>query len=186
MNKLLSVLVIFLFSVTSYADSPGIPFPYVKSALYSSFYFKMVPENQEKNSTSEIDPPYGVAYRLLSSGESEELWRVEGWYAFEVYLSANGEHLVRMGPWAVGDKPSAEDMAVAFYHNGKLLKSYSTKNLIKKDRSVRPTVGHYIWRSNDKEYPKLNHLNEFLLKTRENEVYRFDVTTGEVRSGRIF
>ena len=186
MNKITYIIISLILFGVSYADSPALPYPFVKSAGNSSYYFKMIPENQTKNSTPEIDPPYGVAYRLLGNGRSVQLWRVDGWYAFEVYLSYDGEHLVRMGPWAVGSEPSEQNLAVAFYQQGVLLKKYSTLDLIENHSSVERTVSHYFWRANDQDYPRLDYSNVFSLKTIEGRVYKFDVTTGEVVEGEVF
>lgn len=48
------------------------------------------------------------------------------WYAFEVFLSSDGAHFVRIWPWAA----STDDLAVSFYKNGKEVKNYRIKDLV--------------------------------------------------------
>ncbi|WP_162926377.1 hypothetical protein [Teredinibacter purpureus] len=182
MKKVILLIFIAIIPYEMWADSPAMPIPYVEPSSYGSFYFKMIPEvGSYENGEYEIkSPAYGVAYELLENGDSRELWEVQGWYAFQVYLSNEAEYLVRMGNWASGKKPSKEDLAVAFYHKGVLLKEYSTADLIKIKRSVQRTVSHYFWRSDDQEFPKMEYKNKFLLKTIENRLYTFDISTGEI------
>lgn len=182
MKKLLVIALLTLIPHQLLADSPAMPIPYVEPSEYGSFYFAMIPEKGTfENGAYKIETPaFGVMYQLLEDGNSAEIWRTEGWYAFRVYLSSNGEYLVRMGNWASGKEPSKEDLAVAFYHKGSLLRKYSTSDLIKRKRSVQRTVSHYFWQSNDQEYPRMEYQKKFLLKTIENRVYKFDTTTGEV------
>ena len=158
------------------------PFPYVEPSDYGSFYFKMIPEmGSYENGVFKIESPaHGIAYELLVNGDSKELWRVEGWYAFQIFLSNDAEYLVRMGDWASGKEPSKKDLAVAFYHKGALLKEYSTADLIKRKRSVQRTVSHYFWGSEDRDFPKMEYKNKFLIKTIENRLYKFDISTGEI------
>ncbi len=131
----MKILQLFLFILCSFvsivkADLPVIPFPKVTASSHGITYFTMLPE---KNN---YENGIGVAYKLEETGESKELWRVNGWYAFQVYLSNNGTYLVRMGNWAQGMEPSNEDLAVSFYKKGIKLKSYSTADLIKNQQTM--------------------------------------------------
>lgn len=134
---------------------------------------------------------FGVAYRLEEDGTFTELWRTEKWYSFEVFLSENGRYLVRMGPWNSGHTPKKTHLAVAFYKEGTLLKTYSTAELVKSKRAVLTTVSHYMWlaRANhdiDDTPPdpeatlRLDYQNIFHLKTIDGIVYAFDATTGDI------
>ena len=182
MKKVLLLILIAAIPYKIWADSPVRPIPYVKPSTYGSFYFKMIPEfeSYENGEYKIVSPAHGVAYELLENGDSKELWNVRGWYDFEVYLSNEAEYLVRMGNWASGKEPSKEDLAVAFYHKGTLLKKYSTADLIKRKRNVDRTVSHYFWRSDGQEFPKMEYEGKFLLKTIENRLYTFDISTGEI------
>ncbi len=170
----LFLFIFYLFVNIVKADSPAIPSPKVTVSNNGITYFTMLPE---KNN---YENGIGVAYKLEETGESKELWRVNGWYAFQVYLSNNGTYLVRMGSWAQGMEPSNEDLAVSFYKKGIKLKGYSTADLIKNKSSVKRSISHYMWQASDNNYPNLNYNNEFLLKTIEGVEYVFDITSGNI------
>ena len=153
------------------ADRPAKPRPYVKTSDFSPYYVTVVPGSSSDG--------FSAAFKLHNDGTSTEVWRIRG-YSFEVYLSRNGRYFVRMGPWASGSKPSGDDVAVEFFGNGELLKSYSTTDLVKDDSKVKRTVSHYIWRSAKKELPFLSSTNKFHLETIDGVYYQFDVTSGEI------
>jgi hypothetical protein len=179
----------FALAVTAsslWADSPAPPVPYVAVAQRGTAYFKMIPREGKWGDGS------GIAYRLRRDGSDEELWRTEGWYSFEVFLSYDGDYLVAMGPWSIGHEPSKEDLAVAFYRKGKLLRQYSTADLVKDKSKVSASVSHYMWLARDverfpdsKEDPeaelRVSWDNTFRLKTCDGIVYEFDMTTGEIK-----
>lgn len=182
-HKTIVTTFLLLVSTFSYADKPVPPFPYVTTADFGSTYFIMVPEKAEfdpVNGYKIIKPAFGKAYELQDDGSSTLLWEVNGWFAFSTYLSDRGGYLVRMGDWPQGSKPSHEDMAVTFYHNGNEIKRYSTADLVKNKRKVEKTISHYFWLAKDSNYPKLRYDNTFLLKTIDGYLYEFDISTGNI------
>lgn len=168
------------------ADSPAAPFAYVTTALSRTVYFKMVPSQERWGEGT------GFAYRVNHDGSEQELWRCSGWYSFEVFLSADGDCLAAMGPWNIGSEPKPGDLAIAFYYQGKLLKRYSTAELVKDRKKVLTSVSHYRWLARDrrvfgepKEDPdaelRVSWDNTFRLKTCDGIVYEFDMTTGAIK-----
>ena len=174
MSKLF--LLTWFFSTIIFADTLVKSRPFVISSGYSPYFVKMVPSNSARG--------YAAAFKLLDDGNSQQLWTVDG-YSFEAYLSKDGQHFIRIGPWASGRKPSNKDVAVEFFSKGELLKSYSTKNLVKDASKVRPTSGHYFWRAKDGNHTFLS-ANTFHLKTVDGISYTFDVTTGKIISKSIY
>jgi len=166
----------------SWAQTPPRFEPRVTAAMRAPYYFAMLPAQYDykEGDYEETTPARGIAYRLAEDGTNEELWAVEDWYATTVYLAADGHHLVRMGNWPEGNRPEQEDLAVAFYKDGELLKSYSTADLVGNPNNVRPESGHYFWLSRDERYPDLTYSNHFLLKTIENKIFEFDISTGDI------
>lgn len=161
------------------ADSPAMPTPCVTAN--GDMYFTMLPS--QSGTGSLYDGSWngsGVAYHLRGDGTSVELWRTEGWYAFATHLSHDGHYLVREGDWAFGIEPDTSNLAVAFYRDGKLLKRYSTAELISDKNSVDRSFSHYIWRSYEGGYPYLDYDNRFYLRTIEDVFFVFDTTTGEL------
>lgn len=195
MRRLLFALaVLFAVVATSFSDSPYPPEPIVfKSRHNSRDFFTMIPEVYDRDRKVTIKPAFGVAYRLEEDGKLTELYRTSGWYSHEVYLSRDGRHLVQMGPWNAGDRPEKDDLAVAFHKEGKLLKSYSTFELIKDPSKVEASVTHYEWlaRSSmtnrlsglaNRLQPQLSSDDKFTLHTIDGWTYVFDVTTGAIVS----
>ena len=187
------LLIILLFTCsTLLADSEAMPTPRVTVSENAQYIFKQLPSLRDKD-YKVIGEPWGAAYELQNDGTFRELWRVEGWYAWTMYLSNDGRYLVRMGNWAHGSEPSPRNLAVAFYDNGKLLADYSTADLVKDKTKVRASVSHYVWLSYQvyrledgpesrllEPRPKLDYANKFYLKTCDGISYTFDATTGKI------
>lgn len=113
-----------------------------------------------------------AASGLYHSGDrTKPLWTVQ-WYAHTVYLSGDGRYLVRMGPWASG----ADDLAVAFYDRGRLIKQYSVQDLVADTESLPRSVSHFQWRR-EVEFDEANQ--QLLLATLNDEAYVFDITSGK-------
>jgi hypothetical protein len=194
--KLSSVLVAGFICIFSplFADSPAPPVAYVTAASPGFAYFRMVPRPYDESGHLN---GFGIAYRVGPDGADEELWRTEGWYSSEVFLSFDGQYLVAMGPWSSGHEPKNEDLAVSFYRNGKLLKQYSTADLVKDKTKVSASVSHYRWLARDVDSSALRNRaadpalvesqlrvswdNIFYLKTCDGILYQFDMTTGEIK-----
>ena len=181
---LVLVLLICGYSHQSFSDSPMDKTPLITQTIGGQYYFIMMPERYYKDSKRRV-PAHGAAYELLKDGSSKKLWEVSGWYAFSVYLSSDGRYLARTGNWAMGHKPSHEETAVEFYDNGKLLKRYSTRDIIENDDSVQRSTNHYQWRHQGGFRLFINRNNEFRLRTIENVDLTFDVTTGEIKRKKI-
>ena len=174
---IIALLILFL-SAYAWADSEAPPYPYVTTAEYSRYYFKMIPSDQydrEKGS--------GICYEATVDNKDKVLWKSNGWYSFEVYLSNDGMYLVRMGNWPRGHELSAQHLAIAFYKEGKLLKSYSTKDLVKNSSAIQVTVSHYFWK--DKAPVFHAYEKRFQLVTIDKIEYVFDITNGEIISKKI-
>lgn len=195
----LLVLSILVLVRNLQADTPADPIPLVTASASGSLFFKMVPpKGHVENDKYVLDrQPFGVAYRVDEDGRLIELWRTQGWYTFQAFLSNDGHFLVRMGPWSEGKEASVEDLAIAFYQDGKLLKDYSTADLLKDKSAVRRTVSHYRWRApefinispgDNVQVPdtelKLDDDGIIKLRTSEGTLIQFDSKTGDIL-GRI-
>lgn len=187
-----SILLYFVFITgTALADSEIAPFPKVDKPYDGSCYIKQIPAklryitnlNYEVIETEIEEEAFVEAYKILPDGKDEFLWSSVGWYANQVFLTNDCVYLVRMGNWARGSAPSAEDLAVAFYKNGEMLLSYSTADLIENSESVDVTTGHYFWLSQDQDSLGLSPWSDtFYLKTIEEKQFEFNYTTGEMIS----
>lgn len=113
-------------------------------------------------------------------GPPEPLWTVD-WYAYEgeVFLSPDGEYLVRMGPWPSGGK--FDELAVAFHRNGALTRSYRVHDLVENPATLPQSVSHYQWHERVTFDP--GHLR-LTVATIPGITYLFDAATGEILSPR--
>lgn len=164
------------------ADSPASPRPWVVTSKYGNHLFKMVPGKGRWDGAEYITDrePLGVAYTIQDDGELQALWRAEGWYTFEGYLSRDGRYFVRIGPWA-SDQEEHTDLAIAFYDQGKLVKQYEVRELIKKPDLLEHSVSHYTWRPEIQTDPTGFLGESFHLVMVDKTAYRFDYKTGEIR-----
>lgn len=184
--RLLLLLVLGLATTTLLADSPARPIPYVATSAEggSRFYFRMSPDLRDPSNETKAS---GVAYEIQPNGKDKVLWRTSGWYSFNVFLSWNAEYLAALGPWNEGREPKKEDVAITFFRNGKLLKQYSTVDLVRDLSKVRVTASHYDWLAwhilpvGLDAVPRVM-IDTFYLKTCDGIVYEFDMTTGAIIS----
>ncbi|WP_044555729.1 hypothetical protein [Shewanella piezotolerans] len=181
MSRLILLIIICMsFSVKADKEAPSKPFIATQDTALESYYFKMIPEYSyyENGALIVEKEAWGKAYRLNYDGSNTELWSVSGWYAREVYLAGkDAQNLVRLGDWPRGHELKETDLAVAFYDSGRLIKSYSTKDLIKNKNSIDLTVSHYRWL----ESHEFNlSRSRFTLTTLGGTTYRFSVSTGDI------
>ncbi|TWT87166.1 hypothetical protein Mal64_27010 [Pseudobythopirellula maris] len=143
--------------------------------------FKMVPAKWRKDGDKRVVDrvAFGVAYSVTEDGDFEEIWRTEGWYAFEGYLSDDGRYFVRVGPWA-SDQEKHTDLAIAFYKDGKLLKSYEVRELIQQPELLEMSVSHYTWRPWNQSKPNGFYDAAFHLVMIDKTAYTFDYETGKI------
>lgn len=140
----------------------------------SKSYFKMFYDTTESWFG---ENGHGYAYRIDNTGKENVLWRVNGWYSFNTYISDDGEHLIRLGNLPSGKEPKLEDLGIAFYKKGVLLKRYSTKDLL----SATPAKSFFP------HYRFLYSINGILLWPKDNlfsiittdyHEHVFDIRTG--------
>ena len=101
------------------------------------------------------------------------------WYSpFRLYLGFYGS-MIRLGPWPRGSQASEDDLAIALYHEDKLLASYSTLDLAGSPDAVERSVSHYVIIREIRGYRWLpGNKGLFELETTNGELLSFDVATG--------
>ncbi|MDH5680187.1 MAG: hypothetical protein OEZ36_01255 [Spirochaetota bacterium] len=182
MGKIIFVL-LFLSAVSVVkGDDEAGSYAYVIASKWGRYYFKMIPAGDGYH---DRDKGSGVAYAVKSGQPDKEIWRVHGWYAFETYLSYDGIYLVRLGNWPRGHKPDKKHVGVAFYKSGKLLKMYSTKDLIVNESKVNPSISHYEYLNRAVKPGFVSDSgHQFQVTTVDNVKYVFNIKTGKVVSRR--
>jgi len=176
---LTTTILLFAALAPAQGDEELAPWPHITSSASGRFYFRMQPARGKS-------PALGTMLQVTDSGKDEVRWSVSGWYAQQVFVVEGGESLVRLGNWPRGLEPKADDLGVAFYTRGKLVKSYSTLDLVKDLGAVRPTVSHYDFLDRDAP-PALVGLHVdgsfhhvLRLRSVDGITWLFDSTSGEV------
>ena len=168
------------------ADQPNTPTPWIAVSEYRTCIFKMIPadwpyDGKEKPATRKA---VGIAYVLDEEGELKELWRLEGSYHYEGYISNDGRYLVGLGPRGGDDTEKYSDQAIAFYDRGKLLKDYRVNELIKDVTKLEHSVSHYQWKPEKQTEPTGFHpfweQTSFHLVMVDKTAYNFETATGKI------
>jgi len=139
-------------------------------------YFKMRPDPDVP--TSE-ESGRGEFYKVMADGPDQLMWKTQGWYAYTVYITCDCNTLIRLG--TIFPRHSPNELAIAFYWRGKLVRSYSLKELVKWDfHKIWPPNVSKDWRLNYHPYlSKLPYLNRdngtFNIKTVDGQKIKFSL-----------
>lgn len=171
---LLFALLFACIASVVFADSSASPYSYVAPSEDGRVFALVVaPLVKEPDWHIVLRQPYIALNECQDDGSFKELWRIKDFYSFKVYLSWDAKYLVAIGPWNTGDMPSKQDVALSFFREGKLIKVFSTADLIDDPKKVRVSVSHYEWQDfSDEQYPRVEG-NLFQIKTTEGRVVAF-------------
>jgi hypothetical protein len=165
-----------LLAAVAHADDEKGPYAYVGAGDGGMVYFKAVPDR------SAPDPRETGTVTVFSvdgrSGAETKLYEIPGMWGTDLALSYDGQLLVRLGNWPRGHEPSDQHLAIAFYNKGKLVKSYSTKALIKDPTKVEPSKSHYRYRLEGAGFERWSP--RFKLTTVDGVAYTFDARDGSI------
>jgi hypothetical protein len=177
----IAIVIALVTSVMSwtfaYADEPPIQHDYTQD-VGEKYIFVMLSTDDPSIWAAEIqDENIRSQYSksgLYIKGENTPLWTVD-WFAFRVNISSDGKYMVRWGDWPIIHYYDA--MALEFYDNGQMIKSYAVKDLVASPSLLPETVSHYEW----EETSSFDSEQKILwLKTLNKEEYTFDITTGGI------
>jgi hypothetical protein len=167
------------------ADSPTPPRSYKEVARGEKFVFAMIAPGTVEDDVWQWNEETAASIRAIrraytrsgmyrNDGSAEPLWTVD-WYAHRVEVASDGMHLVRHGPWA----SSTDQEAVSFFADGKLLRSYSIRELIDNRIMLARTSAHFFWQEEGRfDDDQL----KYALATKDGNQFVFDVRTGEIVS----
>lgn len=167
---------VVLASVCSFADQEAGNRVYVTAADYGQFYAKSIPSES-----------YGLKGRteIYQVGEKKDkLLQTYDWYSPEVYLYgwiAGGVYVVQTGSWNRGRGPQSDHLALALYKDDKLLKKYSTLDIVPDAKNASVSVSHYMVFQKIKGFRRAfgNQLY-FDVLTTDGRLLSFDVETGKI------
>lgn len=175
-----------VYGIDARADQPNTPTPWIAVSEYRTCIFKMIPADWPYDGKQKPAkrPAVGIAYVLDDNGELKELWRMEGSYHYEGYISNDGRYLVGLGPRSGDDQEQYSDQAIAFYEQGRLLKDYRVNQLIKDEKKLEHSVSHYDWTPEKQTQPTGFHpfreQSSFHLVMVDKTAYNFETATGKI------
>lgn len=165
----------------AWADVPISPYAYVAASEDGKCFASVVPSLADESDWRVIlRKPYIAINKCQNDGSFKEVWRIEGFYSFRVFLTRDARFLVAIGPWNWGSKPSKDDVALSIYREGKLMQEFSTADLVDDPKKVWVSASHYDWQDHsDRQYPRLKD-NFFEIKTADGGIVRFQVADSGV------
>lgn len=133
----------------------------------------------------------GVTEIYLARKEGDRLLHTYEMYSRQIYLAGlSGRrptvYAVLTGPWPRGHQASAGHLALAFYKNDRLLRSYSTLDLAGAPENVTASIGHYRvikWNlGTGGGFHRIAGSNDFVfeIETVDGRHLRFDAGTGRL------
>jgi hypothetical protein len=157
------------------ADQEASNSVYIRAGTHGRLYAKCIPEEGYGSK--------GQTRIYLVRRETDELQFTFDWYANDLQLqgTALGTSVVRFGPWARGHEASDMDLALAFYLNGKLLKSYSTLEIAGTKKNVSASESHYtVFKTGGRYRWVDSNYHLFEIETVDDRRLAFDVDRGEL------
>lgn len=178
MKKLLFLFITLIFSIIS-ADSVAPNYFYKKYSPNGRFLIEMTPFGKygEKGK--------GIVYNVVDSVKKDSIWSIN-WYAYNVFLHDDGEHLIRFGPWA-SDKINHSDLAISFYFRNQPLKEYKVNELIKEPTRLSYSVSHYEWHAEETKIQNgfSTDFSKYTITLADKNVYVFDALNGKILENYI-
>jgi len=117
---------------------------------------------------------------LYSYDWYDEVFLFDDHYSYEPFLS-----IVRVGPHHPrGHVPREDQLAIAFYKDGKELSKYSALDIVrlchKDPDSVPKSVGHYSLIESIEGFKEIGRDDIFDIKAYDGQILSFDIRTGKV------
>lgn len=178
---LLGAAALLLLPLGVHADDEASNTPRVFASRHGNCYAKSVPSE-----------PYGqkgtTQIFLTAAAGADRLVYTHPWYAQQIFLECNttaagrpmAVAMARMGPWHRGRQAVTADLAIAFYHGGKLVKQYSTLDIADSPDNVSASVSHFrVFEDADGYHWRTGNEYGFHARTTDGRYLAFDAATGE-------
>jgi hypothetical protein len=196
-----TIFALLLLSCAATAADPVYPVTYSTPSPDGRFQFVMLaPPNADPKQNPDNTPQAKELRQKFSrsgmyaAGSTEPLWAVD-WYAYEVYPANDGKHLVRLdtssrmgAAFISGNRLPAETFAaqvdgsaISFLADGKVLKTYTLRDLIPNPDALPQSMTHVLWMT-DGIVTKDG--KRFVLSTHDSQQFVFELATGEIVSQR--
>jgi hypothetical protein len=177
-TRIYTLVTLMALVVPVRADEEAANAPIVAVDASGRCYAKSVPS--ESYGASGVTSVYRVA------AGTDTLLGTYQWYAQRIYLQCNtpgvqgGISIVQFGPWARGRQATANELAIAFHANGRLLRSYSTLDIARSPDNVSASVSHYQVFGEVEGYVYAGAVPVFRLSTTDGRRLAFEPATGNL------
>ena len=171
---------LLLLPLSVHADDEAGNTPRVFTSRHGNCYAKSVP--------AELYGQQGSTRIFVVQAGVDRLVQTYGWYAQQLFLECNAAAagapaavaVARIGPWHRGRRAVASDLAIAFYHGGKLVKQYSTLDIAGSPDNVSASVSHFrVFEHTDGYHWRSGNGYAFHVRTTDGRRLAFDAATGE-------
>lgn len=175
------VVITLALAATSLADQERTNTPHVTASQYGNCYAKGVP-------ATPLGSQGKTTVFLVEMGADKELYSF-AWFAQRIYIecwvanaeAGTGPAVVRLGPWSRGHLATRQDLAIAFYWDGRLAKRYSTLDLAGEPENVSSSVSHYqVIREVEGFKRRDDNRYSFVVRTVDDRILEFDAATGDL------
>ena len=183
----------------AFADQEASNVAHVTASADGRCYAKSVPRHLYDPQGEPRQQGRTILYRVLD-GQDEQIAEYD-WFSQQLIVGCGPPgtaYLVRLGPWHRGHEPDAKHLAVAFYRNGALLKTYSTLDFaggigiglggVSRHKNVVASVSHYtvftgspVLGSEAMVQDDVYRERWFVrMETNSGQIIRFDLSTGAI------
>ena len=176
--------------VGMYIADPGFQYSYSTTSPDGKYVFIMhgpkardekeeiVPDEKMKE-TRLLQSKYSASGLYLNNGSTSPLWVLEAApdkrYAYKVFVSSDGHHLAKTGWWT----NTAADEALTFYKDGRVIRSYSVKDVATASWFLPGGYQHYDW---DKNITFNDEKKTLTVTTEHYDRLVVDAATGKIIS----
>jgi len=173
-----------------YIADPAFPYSYSVTSNDGKYKFVMLGQkawdekeeiapDEEMKETRLLQSKYSVSGLYLNDGSNSSLWVLEAvpgkQYAYKVFVFSDGRHLAKTGWWT----SATTDEALTFYKDGKVISSYSVKDIATAPWFLPGGSQHYNW---DKKITFNDERKTVTVITEHYDKLVMDATTGKIIS----
>jgi hypothetical protein len=132
-------------------------------------------------------------YKIDLNGRLIRLWSIQGYYHYgDVCISNDGKSVIFIDSFPSGSFPDKGQKTIAFYRNGKLVKSYAAHELLKEHDKVSGTSDYFTWLAYvdmihpgnrvkaHENPPEIDDDDRLVIKTVEGIIYKFNIENGNI------
>jgi hypothetical protein len=177
---------IFVLSQNVWCDTVLPPCTYQRFSEDKKLVFVMLAPNDkrgveclgrkeaERKEAQEIENNFKDSGLYSVDDTSTPRWKID-WYSNEVFVSDDGQHVIRTGP--LPTSPTEE--AFSLVENGEIKKTYTITDVISWPRFLPHSASHFEWK---KEIMVDNMGGTFTVTTLEGKSFVFNLKTGQLVS----